>query len=90
MTARGLAPLAALAAAALCAGCRSNGGIDRADGADGMRFSTSRLAEREAESCDATVETVRGVPGWIATQFEDGWEQIAYTYRLYLDGHGEK
>ena len=81
-------PLALLVLAA--AGCRSDGGFDRADTAQGMAFSTSRVADRTAYNVRRTVYLAKSAPRAIADSFSDGAHEIANTYRLYVDPHAVK
>jgi hypothetical protein len=76
--------LAAAAAAALCAGCRAGGGIDRSDSATGMRFATDCVAHQTRDDCVQTRRTLSSAPAAFARSFSDGVHDLRADADLYL------
>ncbi len=76
--------LAALAA--VCAGCRAGGGIDRADCATGWKFSTGCVAEQTREDWVQTGRTISSAPAAFVRSFADAPRDLRADAALYLGG----
>ena len=78
-------PAVALAALVL-AGCRSDGGIGRADSASGLAWSAERVAEQADRDAQATAANVARLGAWLTAELEDPLHGVARTWRLYTTG----
>jgi uncharacterized protein YcfL len=81
-------PTFALALTALlCAGCRSDGGIDRKDCQSGIEFSTHCVAEQTKTDFANMTRMIGGAPYALARAVKDGAATMSSTYHLYVDNH---
>jgi hypothetical protein len=80
-------PLLVLAATLAVAGCRSDGGIDRADTVKGMSFACESVLSRTEQDARTTRDTLARLPGSVSESFRDSGRTMAETYHLYLDSH---
>lgn len=76
-----------VALAALCAGCRSDGGLDRQDCGRGMAFSTNRVASRFEYDCRRTYYLLSSIPSALESSLTEGTDRVRDTYYLYLENH---
>jgi len=76
--------LTTAALAALCAGCRSDGGIDRSDSRTGMKFSTSALATHMREDVAKTRRTLADAPDALRRSVVQSKKDLVTDYYLYL------
>ncbi len=77
--------LVALGAAALAAGCRSGGGIDRADRAPGAAYAWRSVATHFSQDCRATAATVSGAPAAFVRGTKASLVDLRESCRMYLD-----
>ncbi len=75
---------AAAALAAVCAGCRSDGGIDRSDGPMGWKFSTSRIANHTRDDVANTTRTIQSAPGALQRSVDASRKNLTDSYYLYF------
>jgi hypothetical protein len=76
--------LTAAALAALCSGCRSDGGIGRSDSASGMRFSTKCIAMHTRDDVANTKKTVADAPGALRRSVAQSSKDLTDSYYIYL------
>lgn len=74
----------------LCAGCRSDGGLDRQDCVRGMEFSCDRVASRFQTDCKRTSYLLSSIPSAFTKSCTDGRQSISDTYHLYLENHAPR
>jgi hypothetical protein len=80
--------IATLAASALAVGgCRSDGGIDRADCASELEFASSRIAEHTREDVRTTRETIASIPRALARSVSNSLRDMQDSWHLYLENH---
>lgn len=77
--------LTAAVLATLCAGCRSDGGIGRADNARGMKFVTDSLAGHFRSDVAATSERFSNVSEKVSRHVSNSLRDLRETYYLYLE-----
>jgi hypothetical protein len=76
--------LAAAALAALCTGCRSDGGIDRSDCAPGMRFAVNSVVRQTKEDAANTKRTLADAPDALRRSVAQSRRDFTTSYYLYL------
>jgi outer membrane biogenesis lipoprotein LolB len=82
--------LVLVAALALLAGCRSDGGIGRSDSANNLKWTAGRMWDRTERDWAATKDNVASIGPAIGQSFTDAWREINYTMDLYLENQHSK
>jgi hypothetical protein len=77
--------LAAAVLALVCAGCRSDGGLDRSDGPMGWKFSTSRIANHTRDDVANTTRTIQSAPGALQRSIDASRKNLTDSYHLYFE-----
>ena len=77
--------VAAAVLAALCAGCRSHGGLDRSDCPVGLKYAAACLAAHERDDVAATKRTVSDAPAAVKRSIRTSCDDLTESYYLYLE-----
>jgi outer membrane biogenesis lipoprotein LolB len=79
-----------VAALALLAGCRSDGGIGRSSSANELSWTADRMWDRTERDWDATKGTFSSIGSAFVKEFTDCWTNIGYTFDLYTENQQAK
>ena len=71
----------------LAAGCRSDGGIGRADCKQGRDFAVQSFVQQTQIDYATTRATIGSIPGAIARAPAQSMKNLSDTYHLYLETH---
>ena len=79
--------LALVLAVLLAAGCRSDGGIGRADCKQSLDFTLHTFAQRTQADYATTRARLTSLPSTVAHSTAESMTNLTDTYHLYLETH---